>query len=107
MPEQKITEDIGERILAAIGYIGILFLVPLLLGRDSEFAQFHARQGMVLFLCEVILSFVGIVPILGWLAAFIGGIISLILMIIGVLMALQGQRWKMPFLGQYAEKINL
>jgi hypothetical protein len=50
----KDAED--NRVMAAIGYLGILFLVPLLVKKDSPFAQFHAKQGLALFVFAVIIS---------------------------------------------------
>ena len=43
------SKDVEEnKAMAAIGYLGILFLIPLLANKDSPFAQYHAKQGMVL-----------------------------------------------------------
>lgn len=101
-------KDVEEnKVIAAIGYIWILCLVPLLLKKDSKFAQFHGKQGLVLFIAEVIISFIWVVPVLGWLAGFVGWIITLILAILGIVNALSGKYWRMPILGEYAEKLNL
>ena len=43
--------------IAAIGYIGILCFIPLLLKPNSRFAHFHAKQGLILFIAEVLISF--------------------------------------------------
>ncbi|EKD47008.1 MAG: hypothetical protein ACD_66C00259G0004, partial [uncultured bacterium] len=45
--DKKDIED--NKVLAALSYIFILCFVPLLLARDSKFAQYHAKQGLVLF----------------------------------------------------------
>ena len=44
----------SNKVIAAVGYVWILCLVPLFLKRHSKFAQFHAKQGLVLFIVEVI-----------------------------------------------------
>lgn len=36
--------------IACLSYIFLLFLVPLLTEKESKFAQFHAKQGMALFI---------------------------------------------------------
>jgi uncharacterized membrane protein len=106
MSEQD--KDIEEgKVIAAIGYIGILCLIPLLAKKESKFAQFHGKQGLVLFICWIIIWIVGIIPFLGWLIAFLGSIVLLILSILGIVQALSGKYWKIPFLGEYAEKIKL
>ena len=66
--------------MAAIAYIGILFLIPLLAKKDSEFAQYHAKQGLVLFIVDIIASFLSWIPVIGWalpIAAFVLFIIAL------------------------------
>jgi uncharacterized membrane protein len=92
-----------NRVLAAIGYIWILCLVPLFMKRHSKFAQFHARQGAVLFLAESVGFLVFWIPLIGWLIfiAIIG------LALAGFINAWQGRYWEMPILGKYARKINM
>ena len=105
MEEKKTkTEDIeNNKTVAAIGYIWILCLVPLFLKRDSEFCQFHAKQGLILFIIEIIGMLVFAIPFFGQLLL----IIVLILALLGLVNALKGNYWKMPFIGNLAEKINL
>lgn len=89
--------------IAALSYVWILVFVPLFLRRDSAFAQFHARQGLVLFV--------------GWLVSFIfmwfPGVnmilflVVLLLSVLGVMHALNGEMWEMPYLGKFAKKIHL
>ncbi len=95
------------KVFAAIGYIWVLCLVPLLLKRKSSFAQFHAKQGLILFIFEILLSVLWIIPILGWLAAFLGWIFVIIMIGLGILKSLQGEYWEMPILGRYAKSIEI
>lgn len=101
-------KDVEEnKVMAAIGYLGILFLIPLLAKKDSPFAQYHAKQGMVLFFCEVILGFVGWIPVIGWrVIAPIGSLIAFILLIIGLVNALSGKTQPLPLIGGLAEKFK-
>lgn len=105
MPEDKDIEE--NKVIAAIGYIGILCLIPLLAKRESKFAQFHGKQGLVLFIAWIIIWVIGIIPFIGWLIAFFGSIALLVLSIMGIVQTLSGKYWKLPFLAQYAEKIKL
>lgn len=51
------SKDITDnKVMAVLAYIGILFLIPLLAAPNSRFARFHANQGLVLFLAEVVLG---------------------------------------------------
>jgi uncharacterized membrane protein len=98
-----VNERPGVRLLSGLSYAGILFVIPLLAARDSKFAQFHVRQGIVLFIADVAASFIVWVPFVGWSL----GIAMFIVSFYGFLQALRGEEWELPYLGQYAKKINL
>jgi len=92
-----------EKAIAALSYVWVLFLIPLLGKRENKFCQFHAKQGLVLFLIEVVGWLVFWIPVIGWLLF----LVVVILAIVGILKALSGKYWEMPILGQYAKKIKL
>ncbi|MFH1631890.1 MAG: DUF4870 domain-containing protein [bacterium] len=109
MPQDK---DIQEnKVIAAVGYVFVLCFIPLLLARNSKFAQFHAKQGLVLFIveaCVMVLNMVlAIIPILGWLAALVLNLILLVFAVGGILKALAGEYWEMPIIGAYAKKLKI
>jgi uncharacterized membrane protein len=97
-----------DKVMAAIAYIWVLCFVTLLMKKDNEYCQFHAKQGLVLFLFSFVVMVLGMIPVLGWFIVLpIGWLIIVVLSILGILNALQGKKWEMPFLGKYAKKINL
>lgn len=101
---EKNQRDIdSNRFVAALSYIWILCLVPLFLKRRSHFAQFHAKQGLLLFVIEIIGWIIFWIPIIGW-ALFI---MVIIYSIMGAQKAMAGKYWVMPFLGKYVSKLNL
>jgi fumarate reductase subunit D len=102
-PQEAMQED---RLIAAIGYLGILCIVPLLLKRDSKFAQHHGKQGLVLLIAWIVLWIGNIIPVLGQIVWALGSIALIILIILGMVNALQGRMWKMPLLGQYAKNLK-
>lgn len=106
MPEVDKTIEDGK-IWAFVGYWWILFLVPLLGKKDNKFALFHGKQGMVLFVFWVAIFILSFIPFIGGIIFLLGWIIYVILAIIGMVKSLQGQYWKMPVLGDIAEKINI
>ena len=89
----------GNKLLAAISYIGILFLVPLLAAKDDAFARFHANQGLVLFLAGLALGIIGIVPFIGPIVAGIGGVVTFVFAILGIINALKGEMKPLPLIG--------
>ncbi|MBD3238204.1 MAG: DUF4870 domain-containing protein [Candidatus Moranbacteria bacterium] len=107
-----IDKDAEEnKAIAAIGYIGILFLVPLLAKKDSPFALFHAKQGLVVCIIWIGYSIVSIfltpVPIVGPVSLAALFLIILILNIMGIINALGGKKEKLPVIGEWAEKLNI
>lgn len=97
-----------NKAMAAIGYIGILFLIPLLAKKDSAFAQYHAKQGLTLFVFEILIGILTWVPVIGWLLIGpIGYLIAFILFIIGLMNALGGKQQPLPIIGKFGEKINI
>lgn len=101
-------KDIEEnKILGAISYLFILFLIPMLTKKDSAFAMFHARQGLVLFIGWVIIWIVGLIPVLGWIIGFLGTIVLAIVALIALIKALQGEAWEIPLVSEYAKKLKI
>ena len=106
MPEQNsaTTQNQEDKAYAALSYLWVLCLVPLFFRRQSAYVQWHAKQGFLLFVGEVVIAMVAWIPVLGWIVGFVGWIAAVILSIMGILAALSGKMWEMPFLGAYAKK---
>jgi len=96
-----------NKVIAILSYIGVLCLIPLLMKKDDKFVFFHAKQGLVLFVIEIITSLVLMIPILGWIIAPIASLIWLVLSIIGIVNVLGGEMKELPILGKYAGKIKI
>lgn len=94
-------QDIEKnKAFSILAYLGILCLLPLFLAKDSKFAKFHANQGLILFICEIIGVFIGFFPYIGWLDNIVG-ILCFILMIIGILNAAKGLAKELPLVGKF------
>jgi uncharacterized membrane protein len=107
IPKKQPTKGAGQKDLTAIlSYLGILFLVPLLACKDNPFAQFHAKQGLVLFIAEVATMFIGWIPFLGWFVGMVAWFIWVILSIIGIVNVLGGKQVPLPIIGKFARKFK-
>ena len=107
MADATVDPDVQDgKALAWLSYLGILFLIPLLAKKENKFCQFHAKQGLVLLIAEIIVSIVFVIPILGWIVGVLGYIFVWIMAIIGIVQSATGKYWKMPVLGGFAEKFN-
>ncbi|TVX95323.1 DUF4870 domain-containing protein [Cohnella terricola] len=95
--ETDIQQNKGMAILAYI-----LFFVPLLAAKESAFAQYHAKQGLNLFLLALASNIVlGIIPIIGWILVPFANLFVLGLVIIGIMAAANGQEKPLPLIGKY------
>lgn len=98
-----INENIEGVLCYILGFItGILFL---LLEKDNKFVRFHAMQSIVTFLPLFVIAFViGIIPIIGWAISMLIGLLELVLWILLMVKAYQGEKYKLPIAGDFAEK---
>jgi len=97
----------GENVYAILAYLWVLCLIPVLVKKEDPFVRFHARQGLMLFIVEVGIVVIGIIPGLGPVVYKLGIFICGLLSLIGIVQVLMGNKWKMPVIGEWAEKINL
>jgi uncharacterized membrane protein len=92
-------EEIEDgKTFAGIGYLGILFLIPLLAKSENKFCRAHAKQGLVLCIAWIL----AVIPFIGWL----WGIFVLVCMIMGLIAAFNGKYQKLPLFGAIAEKLT-
>ncbi len=106
MPEnlEDVTGLDDSRLYAAMAYLLVLVFVPWLVRRNDPFVSWHVRQGIVV-LAGVILALI----IAAWWST-VGSLLFLVLLIgdvIALVQALQGKRWKIPGIGQLANRIRL
>jgi uncharacterized membrane protein len=81
---------------------GLLFF---LIEKKSKFVKFHALQSMLLSVALFVISLVlAFVPVINEVAALVLPILSLILWIFLMVKAYQGQTFKLPMIGDVAEK---
>ncbi len=106
VPKPEAPKGGDKNLIAILSYIGILFLIPLLAAKDSPFAQFHAKQGLVLFIAEIATMLIAWIPIIGWLIGFIAWIIWLVLGIIGIINVVSGNQKPLPIIGGFAKKFK-
>ena len=103
MVEKKATKEQveNEKVMAALAYL--IFFIPLLAAKESKFAMYHANQGFNLFLLFLAVNVIGmLVPFLGWfIIAPLGTVLSLVLMVMGILNAMNGVEKELPVIGKY------
>jgi uncharacterized membrane protein len=102
-PSTGLQPNVAGLLCYVLGWVtGIIFLV---IEKDNEFVRFHAWQSIVVFGGLTVVDIVlGFIPIIGWAIAGLLGIVAFILWIVLMLKAYQGQRFKLPIVGNIAEQ---
>ncbi len=95
------TDIAANKWKALCSYLGILVLIPLLLGGNSDFARFHSKQGLNVFLLYLISMVVSYIPLLPFdgLISGIAYFAAIIFSIIGIINVLQGKMSPLPLIG--------
>lgn len=107
MPTLTLDEDARKnRALGAISYIWIFCVIPLLGKKSSPFAQFHAKQGLVVALAWFALWLMAFLPIIN-LVVLPAMVYLLFVNILAIIRAWNGERWQIPFLYKYVKSLPL
>lgn len=99
------------KVMGVLSYIGILVLVPLLAEKNNRFVKFHANQGLVLIIANIIYNIavkivgnvlalisLGVATIMNSLLGIVGWVF-IILAIIGIVNVCQGKAKELPVIG--------
>ena len=103
----KTSVGMQENIAAMLSYLAwwVTGLVFFLLEKENQFVRFHAMQSIIVFgFIWIVVTVIGVIPILGWAIAGMLGFVGFILWIILMVKAYQGEKYKVPWAGDLAEK---
>lgn len=96
-----LDENIGEMLC----YIFIIGLVFLFMEKENRFIRFHALQaiflGVALLIANIALE---LVPVIGWIFNLLMGPFILGIIVFMMYQAYKGKYYKLPFVGEMAEK---
>lgn len=107
----------NRKLMLVLSYLGVLALIPYLVEQKDPEVRWHSRHGLVWLVAEVVLGIalaivgailtaiappVGCVFNLIWLAYFVG---LLVLHVMGMVKALNGERLIIPNVSQYTDRL--
>lgn len=104
-------EDNVAGMLAYVTIIPAIIFLVMEPYNKKPFVRFHAFQNI--FFCVawiamwIVLAIIGMIPVIGWLTWILWPIIGLagfVLWVVLLLKAYQNQKFKLPFIGDLAEK---
>ena len=106
MPSDDLTDE--GRLAAILSYIPFLCFVPLMNinWKENEEARFHARQGIVLFVIEML----AVIMLVDDIAKFVFRVLLIVavsLAAAGIYFAVQGKRFRLPLISDIADKAKL
>jgi uncharacterized membrane protein len=98
-----LNQNVAGMLCYLVGWItGLIFF---LIEKDNRFVRFHAMQSMITFGALTVLFIVlGFIPFIGTMLFPILGIVQVVLWILLMVKAYQGERFKLPVIGDLAEQ---
>jgi len=110
-------QDLGQTSIGIQANLGaLLCYVPFLIGlilsivffvveKQNKFLRFHALQSILLNVALIIIgAILAFIPVIGWVLLPLVSLASIILVIVLMIKAYQGVQFKLPVIGEIAEK---
>jgi len=96
---KKSSTGLKENEAGALAYVlgWVTGLIFFLIEKKSEKVKFHALQAIMF---SVALMVIGWIPVIGWFISIAGLVIGIFL----IVKAYQGKKYKLPVIGDFAEK---
>ena len=98
-----LEQNVAGLLCYVLGWVtGLIFY---LLEKENQFVRFHAMQSIIVFLAFTVVEFIlCYIPVIGWILAPVVGVLIFILWIVLMVKAYQGQKFKLPWAGDIAER---
>jgi uncharacterized membrane protein len=118
MSQETQAASSNRSLMVVLSYLWILFLVPLLVEKNDKEVQWHAKHGLVITVAELVLwvAIFVVQTVLGAVTAGLGcmvGILSpliwivfLVVRVICIIKGVNGQRFTIPGITPYVDKVN-
>ncbi len=98
----------NSNILGAVSYLfaPITSVLIYLIAGNDKFAKFHAVQSLFWVIALVVLNFLLLISIVGAPLALLVGIAGFISWLFLMYKAITGERYRLPYIGEWAEKYS-
>ena len=104
---EKTSTGLEANVAGLLCYVlgWISGLVFLLIEKENKFVRFHAMQSIIVFGVLSVASIVlGWIPVLNLVIVPLISVLGLVLWIVLMVKAYQGEKYKLPWAGDLAEK---
>ena len=94
----------NNKVMAVLCYLGILWIIPLLTEHKNDpFLRFHINQGIILSIFWVVVRvaswILSFIPILGPIVSLVAWVAIVVLMILGIMNAVNMDEKPLPIIG--------
>jgi uncharacterized membrane protein len=98
-----LEQNVAGLLCYVLGFVtGIIFLI---IEKENKFVRFHAFQSAATYAGFFVLYIIFLfIPFIGWIINIFLGIAMFILWLVLMFKAYQGQMFKLPVIGNFAEK---
>ena len=110
-PAPAGTASSNRSVMIVLAYLWILSLVPLLVEKNDQDVQWHAKNGIVFMVAEIafwiVFNIVVYMIPFGCVVGLIGPLVALAFLavhIVAIIKGLNGQRLVIPTLSEYASR---
>lgn len=115
MSKSKSSTGLESNIAGLLSYLvgWVTGLIFFLIEKEDQSVRFHAMQSIIFFgvvtVIQIVLGILGIIPVIGLIFDIIGYIVwllAVVMWIVFMVKAYQGERFKFPVTGDLAEKYS-
>lgn len=96
-----------SKVLAVLSYLNVLAVFPLFMSKDDHFVKTHLKQGLFLSMAFILLPFVLIIPLLGWVIGAVWFALLVVLWLIAIISAIIHREKPIPLFGKVLAKITI
>jgi uncharacterized membrane protein len=92
--------------MAILSYLGPLVIISFAVAKQDPFVKYHIKQGLVLFVIEIIIWILGMFffpSYFLWMILRLANLCTLILSIIGIIYAAKGEEKGLPVVGSFSK----
>jgi uncharacterized membrane protein len=112
-PPGATTGGSRDTAMLVLSYLWFLSIIPLVAKKEDPELQWHAKNGLVFAIAytaiEAVFWIIGhFFPLVGCLVVWIPCLVDLgylVVIIMGIVKATSGQRFRLPMLSDYADKM--
>jgi uncharacterized membrane protein len=103
----KTSTGLNENVAGLLCYVLVWIsgLIFFLIEKENKFVRFHAMQSIIVFGVLFLAGFIiGWIPLIGGVIKWLISVLAFVLWIVLMIKAYQGEKYKLPWAGNLAEK---